>query len=328
MEYRPASRAARTAPDAPCFRAATHRPFGYESGVQHTSFDTPGNGLRLRVHRFQDEEVRPSGLTLLLLHGYMDAGGTWDLVAPHLTAAGHVLLAPDLRGFGESDGIGPGGYYHFVDYVADVDALVRGLVPEGGRLGLVGHSMGGTVASLFAGARPERVERLALLEGLGPPAMEVSVVVDRVRAWLRNLEQVQRSPRPLESMDDALRRLAANHPRVSREVLASRARWLTRLDAEGRLTWAYDPLHRTTSPTPFQVEMFEAFLRAITCPTLVVGGGPSGYHPDDEPQRIAKIAGVQVADLPDAGHMMHWTRPAELGELLARFFEAQAQSRS
>lgn len=288
----------------------------------HATFDAPGNGIRLRVHRFQDDAAPPSGLVLLLLHGYMDAGGTWDLVAPYLASAGHVLLAPDMRGFGESDGVGPGGYYHFVDYVADVDVLVRRLVPEGARLGVVGHSMGGTVASLFTGARPERVERLALLEGLGPPSMAPSVAVDRVRAWLRNLEQLQRAPRPLESMDDAVRRLVANHPRVAREVLASRARWLTRLDAEGRLTWAYDPLHRTTSPMPFQVEMFEAFLAAIRCPTLVVGGGPAGFHPEDEPDRIRKIAGVEVADLPDAGHMMHWTRPAELGGLLARFFGA------
>jgi pimeloyl-ACP methyl ester carboxylesterase len=303
-------------------------PFGYGASVEHTSFDARGNGLRLRVHRFQDDAVRPSGLTLLLLHGYMDAGGTWDLVAPSLAAQGHSLLAPDFRGFGESDGVGPGGYYHFVDYVADVDALVRELVPAGSRLGLVGHSMGGTIASLYAGSRPERIERLALLEGLGPPAMEPSVTVDRVRAWLRNLEQVQRTPRPLESMDDALRRLAANHPRVPREILGSRARWLTRLDAEGRLTWAYDPLHRTTSPMPFQVEMFEAFLTKITCPALVVGGGPLGYHTDDEQDRIAKLADVEVAELPDAGHMMHWTRPRELGELLARFFGGPAQSSS
>lgn len=288
--------------------------------MQHTFMEARGCGLRLRVHRFSDDAVTPSGRTLLLLHGYMDAGGTWDLVAPHLAAAGHTLLAPDLRGFGESEGVGGGGYYHFIDYVADVDALLRELVPAAERVGVVGHSMGGTVASLFAGARPERVERLAMLEGLGPPSMEPSVGVDRTRAWLRNLEQLDRSPRRLESMDDALRRLQANHPRVPREVLATRAKWLTKLDAEGRLVWAYDPLHRTTSPMPFQTELFEAFLAKIECRTLVVGGGPLGFHPADEPRRIARIPDRRVEDLPDAGHMMHWTQPDALGALLVEFF--------
>ncbi|MFO0589225.1 MAG: alpha/beta hydrolase [Polyangiaceae bacterium] len=272
------------------------------------------------MHRFEDISAAPSGLTLLLLHGYMDAGGTWDLVAPHLTAAGHALIAPDLRGFGESDPVGPGGYYHFIDYVADVDALVRRLVPEGARLGVVGHSMGGTVASLFTGARPSRVERLALLEGVGPPAMPASLALDRTRAWLRNLEALDRRQRPIESMDEAIRRLGANHPRVSREVLATRAKWLTRFDAEGRLVWAYDPLHRTTSPLPFQTEMFEAFVSQIECPALFVGGGPHGYHPPDEAERVAKIPNVRSVDLPTAGHMMHWTVPAALGRILVDFF--------
>lgn len=298
-----------------------------KASVQHTFLDANGCGLRLRVHRFTDGSRAPSGLTLLLLHGYMDAGGTWDLVAPHLAREGHTLLAPDMRGFGESDPVGPGGYYHFVDYVADVDALARGLVAPGERLGVIGHSMGGTVASLFAGSRPDRVHRLALLEGLGPPSMAASVALDRTRAWLRNLEQLDRKPKPLESMDDAVRRLVANHPKVARDVLASRAKWLTRFDAEGRLVWAYDPLHRTTSPLPFQIEIFESFLAKIACPTLVVGGGVFGFHPADEPERIAKISNARVEELPAAGHMMHWTEPEALGRMLVDFFR-EDQSRS
>ncbi len=296
------------------------RSLRYETRVNHTVMDARGNGLGLRVHRFWDANAKESGLTLLLLHGYMDAGGTWDLVAPHLTSHGHVLYAPDLRGFGESEAVGAGGYYHFVDYVADVDALVRSLVSSEGRLGVVGHSMGGTVASLFAGARPELVTRLALLEGLGPPSMPLSTGVDRVRAWLSNLQSFDRTPRQLESMEEAVRRLSANHPRVPREILESRARFLTKHDSEGRLIWSYDPLHRTTSPMPFQVEQFTAFLGRIKCPTLVVGGGKTGYHPEDEADRIAHIQHVEVVEMKDAGHMMHWTEPTVLGEHLARFF--------
>lgn len=271
-------------------------------------------GLRLHVHRFRDEAVSARGITVLLLHGLLDAGATWDLVAEPLAREGFDVVAPDLRGFGQSEHVGPGGYYHFPDYVADVASLVDALAPA--RLAVVGHSMGGTIASSYTGAFPERVERLVLLEGAGPPAMEPSLAVDRTLAWLRDLATVARAPRALASLDEAVTRLAQNHPRVPREVLASRAPLLTRTDAEGRLVWAFDPLHRTTSPTPFSVEGFKAFLARIRCPTLFVGGGPHGWHPPDEGERLACIASCRTAEIAGAGHMMHWTAPAEVARLV------------
>src|SRR5512132_2504317 len=110
----------------------------------------------------------PGELTFVLVHGFADLGYMWTAVAERLAPHGHVI-APDLRGHGDSDWIGPGGYYHFMDYVADLDDVIRQLARP--RVVLVGHSMGGSVASYYAGTRPERVAALALLEGLGPPDM-------------------------------------------------------------------------------------------------------------------------------------------------------------
>lgn len=284
------------------------------------------NGLKLWVHRFREESAPPSGLTIVLLHGFLDAGGTWDLVAPRLARGGHDVIAPDLRGFGQSDFLGAGGYYHFPDYVADLAELVDALAPR--RLAIVGHSMGGTIAALYAGAHAGRVERLALLEGMGPMATEPSIAVDRMVAWLRTLREVGRVPKPLSSLQEAIERLSLHHPRVPREVIESRARLLTRADDNGRLVWAYDPLHRTTAPTPFHVESFKEFLRRIDCPTLVVGGGPTGWHPTDEEDRIACLPHPVRFELPHAGHMMHWTEPGPLGERLAAFFAEPAPYRT
>lgn len=282
------------------------------SGYQHV------NGLRLFVHRYRDEDATPSGLTIVLLHGFMDSGATWDMVAPVLARAGHDVVAPDLRGFGLSENIGAGGYYHFPDYVADLAELVDALAPR--RLAIVGHSMGGTIAALYTGALPDRVERLALLEGTGPVATEPSVAVDRMQAWLRTMRQVARAPKMLTSMQEAVERLSLHHPRVPREVIESRARLLTRADDAGRLLWAYDPLHRTTAPTPFNAESFKEFLKRIECPTLVVSGGPTGWHPPDDALRIAALKHATMAELPGAGHMMHWTEPAALAQRLVHFF--------
>jgi pimeloyl-ACP methyl ester carboxylesterase len=280
------------------------------------------NGLKLWVHRFREASVPPSGLTILLVHGFLDAGATWDLVAPALARGGHDVVAPDLRGFGQSDFVGPGGYYHFPDYVADIAELVDALAPR--RLAIVGHSMGGAVAAFYAGSNHERVERLALLEGMGPNATEPAIAIDRMQAWLRTLREVTRMPKPLTSLQEAVERLSLHHPRVPREVIETRARLLTRADDTGRLVWAYDPLHRTTAPTPFHAEAFKEFLRRIECPTLVVSGGPAGWHPPDEAERVACLPHVTRFDLPSAGHMMHWTEPDALGARLAAFFGEQA----
>ncbi|WP_437595827.1 alpha/beta hydrolase [Sorangium sp. So ce590] len=286
--------------------------------MRRTSDPWKANGLELCVHRFRDDGARPTGLTLLLLHGFLDAGSTWDLVAEPLARAGHDVVAPDLRGFGRSARVAAGSYYYFPDYIADVAALVDALAPA--RLGVVGHSMGGAVAVYYAGACPDRVERLALLEGMGPPSHGPEVAVARMEAWLRAMKGLERTPRRLASMQDAIARLVAHHPRVPRDVLATRAPLLTREEPGGGLAWAYDPMHRTTSPLAFQAEAFAAFLERIACPTLVVSGGPTGWHPPDEAARVAKLARAEHVELPDAGHMMHWSAASELAERLDEFF--------
>lgn len=253
---------------------------------------------------------------MLLLHGFLDSGATWDLVAESLARAGHNVLAPDLRGFGESDPIGNGGYYHFPDYVADLATLIEELSPS--RLALVGHSMGGTIAALYAGTYPERVEHLALLEGLGPPGTDPNAAVDRMRIWLDDMRTIDRKPRFLSSFEEALHRLMRRHPGVPREVLESRARLLTRIHS-GRISWAYDPLHRTTSPTPFHLEAFKCFLRRISAPTLYVSGGIDGLRLLDEGERLGCLRKSMHIDMEGAGHMMHWTAPDALSSHLLRF---------
>ncbi len=287
-----------------------------------TTDDVVVNGIRLAVHRARVDAPAPrfeGRRTLLLLHGFLDAGRTWDLVAEPLALAGYEVVAPDLRGFGDSARVPRGGYYHFADYVADIDDLVLHLAPEW--LGVVAHSMGGGVASLWCGTRPEKVNRLAILEGLGPSADPPELAPHRMRAWLRDLARFDRTPRPLPSIEHALDRLVATHPRVDRALLATRIGLLVRPGRDGTVEWAYDPIHRTTSPTPFQLEVFNAFLREVDCPTLFVSGGPTGWHPEGEEARLAFLRHLRRVEFPEAGHMMHWTAPEPLAEALLAFLE-------
>lgn len=278
----------------------------------------PGFGITLDAHVWEPEG-EAKGL-VLLVHGFADAGGTWQPVAPALVDAGLRVVAPDMRGFGQSDRVGAGGYYHFPDYVADLDAVSAELSPDA-PFALVGHSMGGTVATLFAGARPERVDKLVLLEGIGPPTHAFSDAPTRMRTWLGGIERFRgtsndaRRGRVMETEALALKRLGIAHPGVGEATLRARLQHLL-MPTDGGFVWTFDAMHRTTSPFPFYAEAFCEFAAQITCPVLYVDGGETGFHPPDEAARLAAFADVRHETIEGAGHMMHWTEPAKLARLL------------
>jgi pimeloyl-ACP methyl ester carboxylesterase len=275
------------------------------------------NGLE---HHVLEWSAAGATATVLLLHGFMDAAATWDLVAPRLAGAGLRVLAPDLRGFGDGARLPAGAYYYFPDYVLDVAEIVEALVPAGSPLVVVGHSMGGSVATLYAGTTPSRVTRLVVVEGAGPPDNQHEHVPSRMRSWIDGVRAVRtRGERTMASREDALKRLAGNHPRVPPEVLRTRLGALLREVPDGRFAWKADPLHTTQSPVPFFAESFKAFARRVECPTLFVSGGPRGWHPPDEAERIAAFRELSRVEFDDAGHMMHWTRPEELATAILKF---------
>jgi len=316
----------------PCRRASEHeRPvLNWRLPMQSSSYDPVPGAAAVRshtieasgfVHHVLEWPTESPVATALLLHGYMDAAATWELVAPALAAAGLRVLAPDLRGFGDGPRVGPGGYYHFPDYILDVSDLVEAFVPEGAPLMLVGHSMGGSIATMYAGTFPERVARLAILEGAGPPDNSPSTAPDRARRWIEQVRVARaRGARVMPSREDAQRRLFLNHPTVPHDVLRRRLDDLARVLPDGHaMAWKADPLHGTTSPALFLAEAWMAFARRAKCPVLSVSGGPKGWHPPDEETRLGAFAALERVEIPDAGHMMHWTRPEELARILVEF---------
>ena len=215
------------------------------------------------------------------------------------------MFAPDHRGHGRSEHVGTGGFYHFWDYVRDVDRLCEYLSPHQ-PVDLIGHSMGGTIACLFAGARPERIHRLVVVEGLGPEDT-THQAVRQARQFLRHT----RTPRvhtPLSGIEDAVHRMRFHNPALSPNLARSLAERMS--DKDGK-NWAWDPKHRARSPTPFSENQFRVFLREITAPTLVVWGGKRvfpGHH------RVADLRDHRVETIPSAGHLVHHDAPTALAE--------------
>jgi pimeloyl-ACP methyl ester carboxylesterase len=280
------------------------------------------SGLSIHVTEWEASPDGDADHTVLLLHGFLDHGGGFRaLVDAGLGGRVHVV-APDLRGHGDSDRVGAGGYYHFFDYLTDVEGVVEATARA--RLSVVGHSMGGMVAGYFVGTFPERVSRLALLEGMGPPATEDTSPA-RVRGWLGGwARQAGRPPRRM-TLDEAAARLRDNDPLLDEESARREAAAATRLAADGvSREWKHDPLHLTTAPYAFRLEVAERFWAEARCPVLVVEGARSDfrYDPVEAARRRAafvRAPSVEHVVLDGAGHMMQRHRPRELAEILLRF---------
>ena len=272
------------------------------------------SGLRLRLCEWGAGEH-----TTVILHGFLEQGAAWDAVARQLSGR---VLAPDHRGHGLSEHVGRGGFYHFWDYVSDLDALLE--AEADGPVDLIGHSMGGTIACLFAATRPERVRRLVLVEGLGPPDMSSLRL-----AMARTSLQHQRSPprhRGLASPEAAAERMRRYNPSLAEETALRLARRTTRQTVPddpavdpahpGPWTWTWDPLHRARSPRAFEADTFGTFLEAIEAPTLVVDGARSRFRPSDGESRRERLRDAQHVEIPDAGHLIHHDAPGALAAVV------------
>jgi pimeloyl-ACP methyl ester carboxylesterase len=270
------------------------------------------NGLRHHVIRWGERPV-----DVVLCHGFLDIGWSFDALARELVDAGHGVASFDWRGHGQTDWIGAGGYYHFPDYALDLDELL----PQLGEppVHLVGHSMGGSACVMYAAARPERLHSLTLIEGIGPPEMEPRDPATRLRAWLDGVAKVRnKRSKPMADTRAALKRMRAQNPELSDELGLFLASKSTK-KVDGGLEWTFDPLHKTWAPRPFQVEMFEKLLDSISNPTLVVAG-ERGFRLQDEQDRMSKIKQHRFVEIPDVGHMIHWFEPQILAAELTEFF--------
>jgi pimeloyl-ACP methyl ester carboxylesterase len=255
----------------------------------------------------------PGDLTFVLVHGFADLGYTWNEVAERLAPHGHVI-APDLRGHGDSDWI-TGGYYYFMDYVADLDDVITQGARK--RVVLVGHSMGGNVSAYYAGTRPERLTALAVLEGLGPPDMTSLDGPVRTANWIDAWKTARTKRAPMPSIDDAVRRLRKHDDRLG-EAQARRLAEIGTRTTDGGVVWKHDPLHRTLGPYPFRLDVAVKYWQRITCPVLILDGGDSRLTlPADElARRRAHFVNHRHVVVPGAGHKIPRHQPARVADLL------------
>jgi pimeloyl-ACP methyl ester carboxylesterase len=272
-------------------------------------------GLDFQLYRWPGIDPRPT----LLIHGWSDTAETWQFLVDHL-APERTWLAVDLRGFGRTQR--PADGYWFPDYLADLDALIDHLSPDA-PLDLVGHSMGGNVAMLYSGVRPQRVHKLVSLEGFGMMRTTPDQAPGRYAEWLDEVKD-RSSFATYDNYEQLVRVLARRNPRTPPDRLEFIARSWAREREDGRIELWADPKHRRVNPVLYQREQAEACWRAIEAPVLFVVADQSDLAKrmveEIAPERLRELLrNVTPATIRDAGHMMHHERPEELATLIEPF---------
>jgi pimeloyl-ACP methyl ester carboxylesterase len=275
--------------------------------VNHRLFDVRG----LALHALERGEGEPT----VLLHGWLDHAGSFDTLAPLLPGR---TVALDFRGHGDSQWVGAGGFYHFIEYTADLDAVVEELSPRS-PVRIVGHSMGAGVALVYAAARPGRVSHLTMMDAM-PMNISTKEVPDRLTRYLDDLRKVPRQRRRVDSVEDAARRLLRNNEsRLSEAAAQLIAKGGVSPDAkqDGALAWKWDPLLRAHSPLPITDQALRLICAQAKAPVLLIRG-EKGILPEEAELRARfPTLDLTVRTIPGTGHHLHIDAPEEAARLIA-----------
>jgi pimeloyl-ACP methyl ester carboxylesterase len=268
--------------------------------------------LRLHYTDWGNEAALP----IILLHGGRDHGRSWDRIARALQPHFHVM-APDLRGHGDSEWA-KGSSYSLADHVYDLTHLVG----AGRNAVLVGHSFGGMIALAFAGTYPDRVSRLAVLDGAFLPTVPSAPIDARMAEWIAELDKVSTSqPRRFRTVEEAAERMSAHNSRLTSEQALHLARHAVRQNADGSFSWKYDPYQQARAPYRLSRDDYTALWSRINCPILLLCGSESSI-PD--PGKAGILRHFKQADqeiIAGAGHWLHHDEPRDVLAALRLFLD-------
>ena len=299
------------------------------------SIFVPARGLQQHLLEWGDASLaRPGRPTLLMLHGWMDVAASFQFVVDALAEDRHVL-ALDWRGFGASETPAADTYF-FPEYLGDLEAVIEALFGSTPTpIDLLGHSMGGNVAMLYAGVRPARVRRLVNLEGFGMPRSKPSQAPGRLAKWLDALKEPMQL-RPYPDLAAVASRLTKTNPLLR----ADRAAWLA--ESWSRPTGAgterallADPNHKRNSPLIANVDEWLECWKRIAAPVLWIEGDRSDlsawwgdrYTKAEFHQRLDLVRDVERHVVAPAGHMLHHDRPEDIARLLEAFLSESRPAR-
>jgi pimeloyl-ACP methyl ester carboxylesterase len=271
--------------------------------------------LDLPGHRVAAIEWGPEGARrVLALHGWLDNAASFARLAPMLGSL--YLIALDLPGHGRSDGLPAVCSRHFVDWVPVVLEAADALGWQ--RFSLIGHSMGAGIATLVPAVAGERIERLVLLEGMGPLSSPAEGAPEQLAKALRSEVAITlKEPSVHQDIDSAIAARMKNS-----DLDYSSARPLVERSVEQvarGVRFTFDPRLKTTSRMRLTEEQVLAFLEGIECPVLAVRARQGWPFPEQiVARRLRAIADLRTAEV-EGGHHVHLTHPERVAPPIREF---------
>ncbi len=270
-------------------------------------------GLRLHYADWGNDAAPP----LILIHGGRDHCRSFDRIARALEPHFHVL-APDLRGHGDSEWT-KGGSYALPEYVYDLTRLVR--LTGAKEVTLIGHSMGGMVGMAYAGTFPDTVSRLIVLDGVVvAPTAQKAPAHERMAKWIAQLDTLDaRAPRSYGTIADAAAQMTAHNTRLTPDLALHLATHGVRQNGDGTYGWKFDPCQRVMAPHRLWPDDYLALWSRITCPTLLVGAGESFLGDPTANGAVNHFQQARAETIAGAGHWLHHDKPDEVLGLIRSF---------
>ncbi len=273
--------------------------------------------LRLHYADWGNRDAPP----LLLVHGGRDHCRNWDFVAQRLKADWHII-APDLRGHGDSQWSGSGSY-GMAPFIYDLAQLIerQKLAP----VTIIAHSLGGMIALRYAGVFPDAVKKIVSIEGLGSSPKQLAErdakpFAERMRTWVSEQRGLAaRTPRRYASLDDAVARMQAENKRLTPAQALHLTRYGINQNEDGTYSWKFDNYLRSWPPADMTQAEVEHLWGQITCPALLVYGADSWASNPEADGRARHFKTARVVTVPGAGHWVHHDRLDEFVELVRGF---------
>jgi pimeloyl-ACP methyl ester carboxylesterase len=255
---------------------------------------------------------------IVMLHGMLDCAAMYQFVVDSLPDDWD-FAGIDWRGYGHSDD--RADLYWLPDNLADLEVLLDRLSPEEPAR-VIGHSLGGTVATTYAGVRPGRNAWVINIEGFGAPPRAHMPAPVRLTRWLDELRRPAQS-KVYASLEELAARVARRHPRLPADR-AHYLAWAWSREVEGGYEIAADPKHRLMQPLRLRREQMDECWSQIRCPILMLAGAQSefltGVGGDAELQRWRTlIPHIEVGTIEGAGHMVPHEQPERLADEIMRF---------